>query len=282
MKFFIFIISLIISSNSFASCIESESKSNIVVAGGSITEIIYFLKAEKNLIGVDITSNYPKEAKKLPSIGYIRNLSIEGILSLKPDLILAEEDVGPPVIKEQLKNTSIDFRIIQDDFTEDGINNKILCISNILNLKLDENVNYENFIQNLKSLKKIKKENLYNQKKILIILMMKGTSPIVAGNNTSGDGFINMLGHLNIMNEVNGWKPVSYEEILLSNPDYIIITERAFRDFSSLDALLSIPGIASTTAGKNKNIIVKDGMSVLGFSPRTIEQSIDISQIINR
>ena len=112
--------------------------------------------------------------------------------------------------------------------------------------------------------------------------MMKGTSPIVAGKNTSGDGFINMLGHLNIMNEVNGWKPVSYEEILLSNPDYIIITERAFRDFSSLDALLSIPGIASTTAGKNKNIIIKDGMSILGFSPRTIEQSIDISQIINR
>ena len=50
----IFIIFLIISSNSFASCIESKSMSNIVVAGGSITEIIYFLKAEKNLIDAPI------------------------------------------------------------------------------------------------------------------------------------------------------------------------------------------------------------------------------------
>ena len=110
--------------------------------------------------------------------------------------------------------------------------------------------------------------------------MMKGSSPVVAGKNTSGQGFIDMTGHENSMSDLNGWKPVSSEEIIKKNPDYIIITKRAFKNFSSLDQFLSIPGISSTIAAKKKNIIVKDGMSMLGFGPRTINVALEIDKKI--
>ena len=274
---FIILILLLSISNAYAICEQSMSRSKIVVAGGSITEIVYFLGMEDKLVGVDITSNFPKEAKKLKSIGYLRNLSIEGILSLSPGLVLAEEDIGPPIIVNQLRKTSIDLRIIKEKYDLNGIHNKILCVSKILDASLDDNENYVKFKNKFNRVKKLKKNN---SKKILLILMMRGSSPVVAGKNTSGQGFIDMTGHENSMSDLNGWKPVSSEEIIKKNPDYIIITKRAFKNFSSLDQFLSIPGISSTIAAKKKNIIVKDGMSMLGFGPRTINVALEIDKKI--
>ncbi len=276
----IVLILLLSISNAYAICEQSMSRSKIVVAGGSITEIVYFLGMEDKLVGVDITSNFPKEAKKLKSIGYLRNLSIEGILSLSPGLVLAEEDIGPPIIINQLRKTSIDLRIIKEKNNLNGIRNKIMCISKILNTSLDENEDFIEFENKLHMVRKLKKINSEKIKKILLILMMRGASPVVAGKNTSGQGFIDMIGHENSMNDLNGWKPVSSEEIIKKNPDYIIITKRAFKNFSSLDQFLSVPGISSTLAAKKKNIIVKDGMSMLGFGPRTINVALDIDKKI--
>ena len=276
----IYLILLLSISNAYAICEQSMSRSKIVVAGGSITEIVYFLGMEDKLVGVDITSNFPKEAKKLKSIGYLRNLSIEGILSLSPGLVLAEEDIGPPIIVNQLRKTSIDLRIIKEKNNLNGIHNKILCISKILNTSLEDNKDYVELQKKLYRVRNLKKINSKKIKKILLILMMRGSSPVVAGKNTSGQGFIEMIGHENSMKNLNGWKPVSSEEIIKKNPDYIIITKRAFKSFSSLDQFLSIPGISSTLAAKKKNIIVKDGMSMLGFGPRTINVALDIDKKI--
>lgn len=55
----------------------------IVVAGGSLTELIYAMGAGKRVVGVDETTSYPPETAKLPHIGYWKQLSSEGILSLR-------------------------------------------------------------------------------------------------------------------------------------------------------------------------------------------------------
>jgi len=270
------LILLLLISNVHANCNKAKNSNSIVVAGGSITEIIYFLNLQNKLVGVDVTSNYPLNAKKLPSIGYIRNLSIEGLLSLKPNLILAEESIGPPIIVKQLNKTSVEFRIIKNNYTIDGINEKFLCISKILDIEIKNNIDYKKFVNNVKKLKSFVKNNNKEKKDILLILMMKGTSPIIAGKNTSGHGFIKMIGQNNSMGKVSGWKPVSSEQILIANPNYIIVTKRALKDFTSIEKFLKLPGISSTKAAKNKNVFIKDGMSLLGYGPRTINVAKEI------
>ena len=270
------LILLLLISNVHANCNKAKNSNSIVVAGGSITEIIYFLNLQNKLVGVDVTSNYPLNAKKLPSIGYIRNLSIEGLLSLKPNLILAEESIGPPIILKQLNKTSVEFRIIKNNYTLEGINEKFLCISKILDVEIKNNIDYKKFVNNVKKLKSFVKNNNKEKKDILLILMMKGTSPIIAGKNTSGHGFIKMIGQNNSMGKVSGWKPVSSEQILIANPNYIIVTKRALKDFTSIEKFLKLPGISSTKAAKNKNIFIKDGMSLLGYGPRTINVAKEI------
>ena len=127
-QYLLLIMFFLMTSFSLANCNQALNQSRIVIAGGSLTEIVYLLGQEKKLVGVDVTSKYPLSATKLNSIGYLRNLSSEGILSLSPTLLLAEDDIGPPAVLKQLTKTSLETKIISDDFTMVGIKNKIDCI----------------------------------------------------------------------------------------------------------------------------------------------------------
>src|SRR5699024_4041737 len=60
----------------------------IVSLGGSVTEIIYALGQEEQLIATDMSSLYPPEARELPQVGYYRAISVEGLVSTVPELIL--------------------------------------------------------------------------------------------------------------------------------------------------------------------------------------------------
>ena len=116
---------------SFADCTKAKDASRIVVAGGSITEIL-FLNESQNIVAVDTTSNYPEDAKNYPSIGYVRALSTEGVLSLNPTLIIGENDMGPENVLEQLKKTKIELRVLDEKNSIKGIEDKISCIASIL------------------------------------------------------------------------------------------------------------------------------------------------------
>ena len=108
-------------------CETASNTEKVVVAGGSLTEIMYFLGLQQKIVALDVTSSYPKEAKKLPSIGYVRALSTEGVLSLDPTLVIGENDMGPENVVEQIKRTNIDLRIIPEMHSAEGLKSKVLC-----------------------------------------------------------------------------------------------------------------------------------------------------------
>lgn len=63
--------------------------SRIVSLAPSLTEIVYALGAQDLLVGVTTFCDYPAEAAKKPKIGGMVNPSLEAILALRPDLVLA-------------------------------------------------------------------------------------------------------------------------------------------------------------------------------------------------
>ena len=262
-------------------CETASNTEKVVVAGGSLTEIMYFLGLQQKIVALDVTSSYPKEAKKLPSIGYVRALSTEGVLSLDPTLVIGENDMGPENVVEQIKRTNIDLRIIPETHSAEGIKSKVLCLGAIfdLNDKTKKKVNDE-LIPLIDDLKEIQKKNKKLKKRILLILSMQGTSPVVAGLGTAGDGFIKMTGASNVITEFEGWKPVSPESLILSNPDYILITSRGMRSFKSIDELVKQPALSLTNAAKNRNVIDINGMAMLGFGPRGIMTALEVARRI--
>ncbi|MDI9654579.1 ABC transporter substrate-binding protein, partial [Burkholderia cenocepacia] len=72
----------------------------VIVIGGALAETAFAL-------GADTTCTYPDAAKRLPKVGYQRALSAEGLLSLRPDLVLASAEAGPPTAIAQVKGAGI-------------------------------------------------------------------------------------------------------------------------------------------------------------------------------
>ena len=113
-------------------CFPANDSTRVTAAGGSITEIIYFLEANDKLVAVDVTSNYPEEASIFPSIGYVRALSAEGILSLNPSIIIGEDDMGPAEVIEQIKESEVEIITVEEDHSITGILNKVNCVAAII------------------------------------------------------------------------------------------------------------------------------------------------------
>tara|TARA_Y100001934_G_scaffold142048_1_gene170981 strand:- start:2526 stop:3404 length:879 start_codon:yes stop_codon:yes gene_type:complete len=262
-------------------CQTADDPSRIVSIGSSITEIIYFLNSQDQIIAIDITSNFPEDAKKFPSVGYIRNLSAEGLLSTNPSIIISEDDIGPKNIIKQIQDTKTELRIIPEEQTLNGIIQKIQCVGNIIGQQEEAEKKISSEINPvINKIKEIKKEKDLSNIKIMMILSTEGNSTVVAGSNTSGDSFIKMLGATNIFESINGWKAVTAETILLKNPDYIIIPEKDLHKQSNVNTISENVILKETNAGKNNGYIIKDGMAILGYGPRTIFTLMDVLNTI--
>ena len=93
----------------------------VVSVGGAITETLYALGAEHLLVGADTTSLYPAAATRLPSVGYARALSAEGVLSLRPTLLLAGAEAGPPAVMRQLAAARVNLLQLDADHRFEGL-----------------------------------------------------------------------------------------------------------------------------------------------------------------
>ena len=260
---------------------KARDASRVVIAGGSITEIFYFLGEEDRIVALDVTSNFPAEAKSLPSIGYVRALSAEGLLSMNPSIILGEDDMGPPAVIKQIRETSYDLRIIPEIRTIDGIIEKIEGIASILDVaEKSEAIISKKLEPSIKKIVKNRKKIVKKSVKVMLVLNMQSSSIIVAGANTSGSGFIDLIGGNNIFESFEGWKPVSAEAVLELNPDYIIVPQRNVHKGLDITSIADSELFKNTNAGKNKNFIFDDAMAITGFGPRTINSALNATEFI--
>ncbi len=72
------------------------STQRIVSLDGITTEILFAVGVGNQVVGRDDSSYYPPEVLRRPSVGYQFRLSAEGVLSLRPTLVIGREDVRPP------------------------------------------------------------------------------------------------------------------------------------------------------------------------------------------
>ena len=278
---FLFSLQLKAQQDQLISCDIANNSQRIVVAGGSVAEILYFIDADKKIVATDVTSTFPDEAQNHPSIGYVRNLSAEGILSMNPSLILGEDDMGPPNVITQLIDVEVDIRTIPEEKSVDGILDKIYCIASILDMKseAEEKIN-KTLMPDIIALENIYIKNSKRLKRVMFILSMQANRIIVAGAGTTGDGYINLTGSKNIFGGLEGWKSVSQEAIVKENPDYIIMSQRDLHNTETIKNVKENPIFKNIKAGEEGNFIFDDAMAMLGFGPRTIRSALQSALII--
>ena len=278
---FLFSLQLKAQQDQLISCDIANNSQRIVVAGGSVAEILYFIDADEKIVATDVTSTFPDEAQNHPSIGYVRNLSAEGILSMNPSLILGEDDMGPPNVITQLIDIEVDIRTIPEEKSVDGILDKIYCIASILDMKseAEEKIN-KTLMPDIIALENMYIKNSKRLKRVMFILSMQANRIIVAGAGTTGDGYINLTGSKNIFGGLEGWKSVSQEAIVKENPDYIIMSQRDLHNTETIKNVKENSIFKNIKAGEEGNFIFDDAMAMLGFGPRTIRSALQSALII--
>jgi iron complex transport system substrate-binding protein len=266
------------------SCGPAPDPSRIVVAGGSITEILFSLGEQEKIVAVDRTSNYPADVSEFPVIGYVRALSAEGVLSLAPSLVLGEDDMGPVEVLTQLKSTGISIRRIPERHTAMGIVEKVLCVAEVVGYpesELDRLT--QEYLAKVKDVGRSRDEvERGNRPKVAVIMALRDGVPFAAGSETSAAGILEMAGGDNVFAGFKGWKPVSLELMVGANPSLIVMPERGMKMSGGREAVLSHPSVKVTNAAKNNGLVVVDGMTLLGFGPRTLQASIDLSKEFER
>ncbi|MDT8399509.1 MAG: hemin ABC transporter substrate-binding protein [Pseudomonadales bacterium] len=247
----------------------SAAPERVVAISGAVTEIVYALNAEDRLVGSDTTSYYPPEAETLPKVGYMRTLSAEGILSLAPDLVILTTEAGPSAAIAQLRQAGTELLIVQDDHRIEGVIQKIERISQALDIPARGAALAADLLRQTEALRTAVAASPARPR-VMFILQYSGGAPMVAGLDTAADGIIRLSGADNVVTEYSAYKTFTPEAAIAAAPDILLLTTQGLEQAGGREAVLDMPGLALTPAGKNRRIIALDSLLMLGFGPRTV------------
>lgn len=253
----------------------------VISIGGSITEIIFALEEQNKLVARDSTSTFPQAAEALPDVGYMRALSPEGVLSLKPDLIIAKEGSGPPEAVQVLKQASINYIEVPDRFDQKGVDDAIRIVAEALGVPEKGDVLRADVSQQFSEIREVVGQ-VEEAESVLFILSMQSGRILAAGTNTAADGIIDLAGAENAIQEFEGYKPLNEEAIITANPDVVLMMDRGGDHGAATDDLFAHPAIQATNAGKSKKLIRMNGLYLLGFGPRTAAAARDLATYLHK
>ncbi|WP_075289604.1 heme/hemin ABC transporter substrate-binding protein [Pararhizobium arenae] len=260
----------VLTATAFAQQAQPVDSSRLVSIGGAVTEIVYALGEEKRLVGRDSTSMYPEAAMTVPDVGYMRQLSPEGVISTNPTAIISIEGSGPPEALSVIKQSNIAFQTIPDRFDSQGILDKITAVGNFLGVPEKAAALREKVKADLDAaVADAEKRPQAERKRVIFILSAQGGKIMAAGTGTAADGILRLSGVINAAGTYAGYKPLTDEAIIEAKPDVILMMQRGGGHAMSDEDLLKHPALSMTPAAKDKAIVRMDGLQLLGFGPRT-------------
>ncbi len=254
------------------------STERIIGLNGSVTEILFALGLDANIVGCDASSTYPKDVKKrLPSVGYQYRLNAEGILSLKPTLVIGREDVKPPQVVEQLRSAGVTVLLLKEPRTFDAAKQRLRTIGTAVNRqeRAEELISaLEKQIETLES--KLAMREKQPKRKALFLYLRGPQTAFVLGEGSAPGAMIDIVGATNAAGKIKGTKPMTAEAVIAAQPDVYVLFESGLKSIGGVEGLLKVPGLAQTPAGRNKRVVAMDGLYLSGFGPRCGRAALDL------
>lgn len=252
-------------------------EARVVSIGGAVTEILYALGKDKEIVGIDTTSLYPMSAlKEKPSVGYMRQLSAEGVLGLNPSLILAIEGSGPKETLGVLQSAKVPMVIIPDSFSGEGIIEKTHAIAHAVGADARGRCVIDQVRADLTELQKVE-TGITKPKRVLFVLSFVNGRAMASGTKTAADGMIKLAGATNAITEYEGYRALSDEAIVAARPDVVMTIERGGQSPLTADAVFSHAAFQATPAAVQRAFISMDGLYLLGFGPRSARAARDVA-----
>jgi iron complex transport system substrate-binding protein len=251
----------------------------IVAIGGTVTEIIYALGEGDRVVAVDTTSLFPPEASSKPNIGYVRQVSAEGVLSQKPDLIIAEAGAGPVDAITILKASGLAYVSIPSPPDTTTIPDKIRAVGQAIG-RVEKAEELASSVEaSLKAIDEKAKALTGPRKKVLFALSLANGRVMAAGSQSSADAMIRLAGGENAVSTISGFKPLTDEAVIAAAPDVVLVMSGGGQHLTA-ETAFTLPALAATPAGRNKAFLTMDGLYLLGLGPRAADAARDLNALL--
>lgn len=238
----------------------------VITLGGTVTEIVYALGEGHRLVADDASSIYPEEATRLPRVGYYRALSLEGILSQQPDLLIASENAGPPEVLERLQAMGVATVVVSDEPGIDSLFQRVREVAGALGVSANGEALQARIRASLDAVNGNQPEH-----RRAVVVLHRGGPLMSAGADTSADALLRLSGMENVADDTRGYKPLSAEALAALAPDLIFTTTASVESVGGLEAFAARPGVAATPAAKAGRVVAVDDLLLLGMGPRVAE-----------
>lgn len=242
-----------------------------VSAGGALSEWVSALGGEAKLVGVDTTSQHPESLKSLPSIGYQRSLSAEGILSLRPDILIGTEEMGPPPVISQVRSAKVQVELFSAQPDLPTLEKNVTHLGQLLGAESQAAQLLQSYQQQLDA-QKARVITVQSKRKapgVLLLLGHAGGKPLIAGKDTAADWLLQQAGGHNLATHT-GYKPFSVESLASLDPEVLVFADRALTGEAAKAALFKEnPILNSSRAAKTGRVLELDPtLLVGGLGPR--------------
>ncbi|MYA22998.1 MAG: hemin ABC transporter substrate-binding protein [Gemmatimonadetes bacterium] len=256
-----------------------DDSSRIVTLGGTITEIVFALGAGERVVGVDASSSFPEAANQLPKVAYHRRLSAEGVLSLRPTLIIATTEAGPPEAIQQLKSAGVTVLVLPHEPTVENAIATIERIAAALNVPARGTALIQALKKDLGQVQSSIPQTAAQAKILFLYARGQGTL-MVAGQDTAADTMIGLAGGINAVRGYSGYKPLTSEAAVAAAPDLILLMDSGLESIGGAQGLWQLPGLALTPAGQQGRVLSMDGLFLLGFGPRLGQAALALNEAL--
>ncbi|MDO4435206.1 MAG: ABC transporter substrate-binding protein [Cardiobacteriaceae bacterium] len=252
----------------FALGIAQADVKRIVTLSPDVVDIVVELDGTERIVGKDSTNRNPA-LKDVASVGVHRNLTVEPIVALEPDLVVGSYMVLPNNIFDKLSALGVNAVNVAPDESLESYVHSIEKLGELLGKTEKAKALSQQWQQGMQALPETGKRYLLSY-----------DGRIVAGRGTVGDTFIKLAGGINAA-DVDGLKPLSREGWLAANPDVIIIAEHHKSALGEIEVVKQREEIAQSPAAQNNQVHYWPANSFLRYelkSPEVVKQLHDLAQ----
>ncbi|SMG06069.1 heme/hemin ABC transporter substrate-binding protein [Sphingobacterium psychroaquaticum] len=255
------------------------AQQRIITLSSAISETVHALGREQSIVAVDVTSEYPAVIKSKPRASRDRTFSLEGLLAFKPDLILTPSNQISYPTEVKLKQLGIRVVTIDQEYSVKGAEKFIKTIAQTIHANKEGTALVTQFQTNLKMVMAALKQNK-SKKKVLFIYARGVGLMSVAGKGSPIDALIDLAGGRNAVQEFSDFRTYTTEALIKSNPDVLLLFDFGATSLGGKEAVLNMPGVSLTNAGKMRQIITMEGPLLVNFATRLPQAIRELNRLL--
>lgn len=258
--------------------LKSEAQ-KIVSLAPSNTEILFAIEAGNQIIGRDNFSDYPQEAQAIVTIGDFNGYNLESIVNMQPDLVLAAGLNTSEEVKE-MEDAGLTVYYLSNPQDLEGLYSNLITVGTLTGHEVEA----QSLITNLRQRADLVQKSLGSvTTRPKVFYELDGTDPSkpwTTGPGTFVDQWIRMAGGENIGASSHGeWVQLSQEEIIIQNPDIILLGDAIFG--MSSEQVAARPGWAAIKAVKDGKVYEFNDDLVSRPGPRVVDGLIEMAKVIH-